>query len=126
MMTSQIATVGTSVATHPLRKVVVVSRNPGEDVPDSVMNGADYDVVVIESLAHAYSQIKRVSPNLVIMCLSFDDLEAFQVMSILQMDTDTARIPMMTYTGVHADALRDDSVDAEGGKVRQPVQVWMN
>jgi PleD family two-component response regulator len=43
----------------------------------------------------SYSQIKRVTPELVIVCLSFDDVEAFQLMSMLKLDRDTSTIPVV-------------------------------
>jgi PleD family two-component response regulator len=108
MMTSQIRTARAFATTRVPRQVVVVSRNPGQCVPGSVMDAEDYDVVVLESPARAYSQIKRVKPNLVIMCFSFDDLECFQVLSMLKVDVETARIPVRMYAPSHSDGFIED------------------
>jgi PleD family two-component response regulator len=81
------------------RKVVII--NGGARVPDVVETALDagsYDIVFVESQAHAYSQIKRVQPNLVILCLGIDDLTGFQVLSMLKLDEDTRQIPVLTYT----------------------------
>jgi CheY-like chemotaxis protein len=52
----------------------------------------------VESNEHAYSQIKRVQPDLVILCVRIDDMSGFQVLSMLKLDGDTRDIPVMTYT----------------------------
>ena len=52
----------------------------------------------VESNAHAYSQIKRVKPNLVILCMRLEDTDGFQVLSMLKLDDDTRGIPVLTYT----------------------------
>ena len=56
------------------------------------------DVVFVESSAHAYSQIKRVQPNLVILCVRIEDMDGFQVLSMLKLDDETRGIPVLTYT----------------------------
>ena len=81
--------------TQTLRTVLVVGR-PGQLVPDSAFNSLDYDVVVVEPLAHAYSQIKRVKPTLVVLCLAFGDIEGCHLLSMLKLDDETASIPIRT------------------------------
>jgi CheY-like chemotaxis protein len=39
-----------------------------------------------------------VLPNLVILCLHVDDMDGFQVLSMLKLDEDTRSIPVLTYT----------------------------
>ena len=65
---------------------------------ETVLDAGHYDVVFVESSEHAYSQIKRVQPNLVILCVRIDDAEGFQVLSMLKLDEDTRGIPVLTYT----------------------------
>src|SRR6478736_2996973 len=65
---------------------------------ETVLDAGNYDVVFVESNEHAYSQIKRVQPNLVILCLRIDDVIGFQVLSMLKLDNDTRSIPVLTYT----------------------------
>jgi len=77
---------------------MVVSKHSDQRVLETVMNAGDHDVVFVESLAHAYSQIKRILPNLVIVCLEIDDVDGFQVLSMLKLDRVTSRIPLVTYT----------------------------
>jgi CheY-like chemotaxis protein len=80
-----------------------------------VLDAGDYDVVFVEGIAHAYSRIKHVMPSLVIVCLSVDDLDGFHLLSMLKLDGETARIPVVTYTAAPVDAIEDDSVDADDG-----------
>ena len=83
----------------PAQKVVIV--NGSADVLaliDSALDAGHYDVVFVESSEHAYSQIKRVQPQLVILCVRIDERSAFQVLSMLKLDADTRDIPVLTYT----------------------------
>ena len=63
-----------------------------------MLDAGHYDVVFVESSEHAYSQIKRVQPNLVILCVRIDDADGFQVLSMLKLDEETREIPVLTYT----------------------------
>lgn len=81
------------------QKVVIVNGSSQTlDLLDTVLDARRYDVVFVESSARAYSQIKRVQPNLVILCVRIEDAEGFQVLSMLKLDADTRRIPVLTYT----------------------------
>lgn len=93
-------TVDESVTPSPAtQKVVIV--NGGTDMLtllETVLDAGHYDVVFVESSEHAYSHIKRVQPNLIILCMRIDDRDGFQVLSMLKMDNETRRIPVLTYT----------------------------
>jgi len=65
---------------------------------ETVLDAGHYDVVFVESQEHAYSQIKRVQPHLVILCVRIEDRDSFQVLSMLKLDEATRRIPVLTYT----------------------------
>ena len=81
------------------QKVVIVNGSPQIlELLENVLDAGRYDIVFVESSAHAYSQIKRVQPNLVILCLRVDSMETFQVLSMLKLDDDTRNIPILTYT----------------------------
>jgi len=81
------------------QKVVIVNGSAGVlELVETVLDAGHYDVVFVESSEHAYSQIKRVLPNLVILCVRMDDLEALQVLSMLKLDEETRSIPVLTYT----------------------------
>jgi PleD family two-component response regulator len=81
------------------KKVVIVNGSPDTlDMFEMVLDGGHYDVVFVESNEHAYSQIKRVQPNLVILCVCIDEMDGFHVLSMLKIDEATRGIPVLTYT----------------------------
>ena len=101
------------------QKVVIVNGSPAIlDMLETVLDAGHYDVVFVESSAHAYSQIKRVQPNLVILCVRIDDADGFQVLSMLKLDAETREIPVLTYTS------KDDGDDAEDD-IPEPTDVEM-
>src|SRR5579864_89764 len=86
-------------ATTAAQKVVIVNGSSEIlELLETVLDAGRYDVVFVESSQHAYSQIKRVQPNLVILCVQIDDPSGFQVLSMLKLDDDTRDIPILTYT----------------------------
>jgi len=114
-------------APRALRKVVVVSKSPYRNVINSVLDAVDYDVVFVESIAGAYSQIKRVSPDLVVVCVSMDDLDSLQVLSMLKLDAETSRIPVVTHmVASFADPTREADDDDEEDMTRQRIAIQMN
>ncbi len=81
------------------QKVVIVNGTSDIlEMLESVLDPGHYDIVFVESGSHAYTQIKRVRPQLVILCMRIEDLEGFQVLSMLKLDDETFRIPVLTYT----------------------------
>ena len=107
-MMTNVATTTAAAPLHPseslsaitaTQQVVIVNGNPDVlQLLETVLAAGHYDVVFVESNAHAYSQIKRVQPNLVILCVGIDDVNGFQVLSMLKLDADTRGIPILTYT----------------------------
>ena len=77
--------------------IMVISKQPDPDVLSNVTDVFDFDAVVLESLARAYSQIKRIRPKLVIACLEVDDPDGCRVLSMLTFDRATSRIPVVVY-----------------------------
>jgi len=58
------------------QQVVIVNGSPEILATlDPVLDGGHYDVVFVESSERAYSQIKRVQPNMVILCVRIDDAD---------------------------------------------------
>jgi CheY-like chemotaxis protein len=86
-------------AAASVQKVVVVNGNTEVlGMLESVLDAGRYDMVFVESGDRAYSQIKKVQPNLVIVCARIEQLEGFQLLSMLKLDDDTRNIPVLTYT----------------------------
>ncbi len=120
-------------ASTPAQKVVVVNGNTEVlGMLESVLDAGRYDMVFVESSDHAYSQIKKVLPNLVIVCARIEQLESFQLLTMLKLDSETRDIPVLTYTteyeGQDIDTatsrLTDD--DEEFLPSRRPVALRMN
>jgi CheY-like chemotaxis protein len=105
-----------SAAPAVAQKVVIVNGSSEIlELLETVLDAGRYDVVFVESNEHAYSQIKRVQPNLVILCMRIDDMDGFQVLSMLKLDRETRDIPVLTYTTEYAgdDAEQDASDSSE-------------
>jgi PleD family two-component response regulator len=83
----------------PVQKVVVVNGNTEVlGLLETVLDAGRYDMVFVESSDRAYSQIKKVVPNLVILCARIEDLDGFQLLTMLKLDQETKDIPVLTYT----------------------------
>lgn len=86
-------------ATPFVQKVVVVDGNAEVlGMLEAVLDAGRYDMVFVEASDHAYSQIRKVLPNLVIVCANVERLEGFQLLTMLKLDADTRDIPVLTYT----------------------------
>ena len=102
-MMTNVTTIPNTTRTHTeatlAQKVVIVNGHAEIlELLETVLDAGHYDVVFVESSAHAYSQIKRVQPNLVLLCVKIDDMDGFQVLTMLKLDAETRDIPVLTYT----------------------------
>ena len=89
----------THMAVTPAQKVVVVNGNTEVlGMLETVLDAGRYDMVFVESGEHAYSQVKKVLPNLVILCTRIEQLDGFQLLTMLKLDPETRNIPVLTYT----------------------------
>jgi CheY-like chemotaxis protein len=127
MLTNVINLTSATTSRRPLnndvtaQKVVIV--NGGNEVPellDTVLDAGSYDVVFVEAIAHAYSQIRRVQPHLVILCVHMDDVEGFRVLSMLKLDAETRTIPVMTYTVENGEQPEEDEPEMESEEMFAP------
>ena len=118
-----------TAATPMAQKVVIINGSTEIlELLETVLDAGHYDVVFVESSAHAYSQIKRVHPDLVILCVGMDDPGALQVLSMLKLDAQTRTIPILTYAATREPDEDDDEI-SEGSETEifapKPA-VWMN
>ena len=89
----------TRLAGSPAQKVVVVNGNTEVlGMLETVLDAGRYDMVFVESGERAYSQIKKVVPNLVILCTRIERLDGFQLLTMLKLDPQTRDIPVLTCT----------------------------
>jgi PleD family two-component response regulator len=117
-MLNRVNSIGSPRTGRSTQKVVVVNgSNEMLELMESVLDAGHYDIVFVAETAHAYSQIKRNRPNLVILCVGIDDPLGFQVLSMLKLDRETAGIPVLTYTnefdGEETDREPDDDTPDE-------------
>lgn len=98
MMTATDTSTPITVRPAPQQVVVVSKQSQIIGLLETVLDAGQYDVVFVESTEHAYSHIKRLSPNLIIVCLDIDDIDGFQVLSMLKLDNETKAIPVVTCT----------------------------
>jgi DNA-binding response OmpR family regulator len=126
MTTAEIRTPLTGRSTS--QQVVVVSKQSQlNGLLETVLDAGQYDVVFIESTEHAYSHIKRLTPHLVIVCLDIDDIDGFQVLSMLKLDSDTKTIPVVTCTMTQDDeSTHDESLDRPDDVFDQPAAMQLN
>ena len=106
-----------------MHKVAIVNGNPEAlRLIEDALGHHRYDVVFIESVAHAYSHIKRLQPHLIIVCVRLDQPEGFQVLSMLALDKDTQRIPVLTYTPqFEGEEIDEEEAEDEEGAAEIPL-----
>src|SRR5688572_33306251 len=104
MMTTTHSTAPMAVRSTSQQVVVVSKQSQLNGLLETVLDAGQYDVVFVESTEHAYSHIKRLTPHLIIVCLDIDDLDGFQVLSMLKLDEEPKAIPVVTCTVSHDEA----------------------
>jgi PleD family two-component response regulator len=112
-----------------LRTAVLVSgRAPQAQSLDALLVATSaHDVVVVESIAHSYSCIKRVVPDLVIISSEVDDFAACQLLSMLSADRCSSGIPVLFCPTLHEqDDLDDDLAELDQDTSTQPLAAAMN
>jgi len=117
-------------ATAPAAQKVVIVNGTSEilELLETVLDAGRYDVVFVESSEHAYSQIKRVRPDLVILCVRIDEPASFQVLSMLKLDEETRDIPILTYTTEYdgQEPAREPAETTEADMFAPKSAAWMN
>jgi len=110
-----------------LRTVAVVARNPRVNLLDAVLGAGNYDVVFIESIDRAYSQIRQSAPQVVVLCLDVDDAAGFEILTMLRLDSTTSEIPIITYVAPPSvDSPDEDSIEVDNETLSQAVVLSMN
>ena len=127
MMTTTDARMPMTVRSTSQQVVVVSKQSQLNGLLETVLDAGQYDVVFVESTEHAYSHIKRLTPHLIIVCLDIDDIDGFQVLSMLKLDEDTKGIPLVTCTVSQDDeAARDETLDPPDDVFSQPAIMQLN
>jgi len=121
----------TTAATAPVQKVVVVDgSNEVLGVLESVLDAGRYDMVFVAREDRAYSQIRTVMPDLVILCTRIGHMDGLQVLTMLKLDSETRDIPVLTYTiepeGQDDSAVLSPLTDDEARSLRSVATFRMN
>ena len=121
----------TRIVVTPVQKVVVVNGNTEVlGMLESVLDAGRYDMVFVESGEHAYTQIKKVLPNLVILCTRIERLDGFQLLTMLKLDSQTRDIPVLTctteYEGQDFDTVISQLADEEEDAIPVRPSLRMN
>jgi PleD family two-component response regulator len=85
-------------STTPVQKVVVVDG--GIEMLhglETMLHARRYQMLFAQSNDLAYSQIKKVRPNLVVLCGDIQDRDGSQLLTMLKLDPDTRGIPLLSY-----------------------------
>jgi PleD family two-component response regulator len=111
----------------PQQVVVVSKQSQLNGLLETVLDAGQYDVVFVESTDHAYSHIKRLSPHLIIVCLDIEDIDGFQVLTMLKLDRETRSIPVVTCSaGRHDEETPDEALEQPDDVFREPPAMGMN
>jgi hypothetical protein len=114
---------------RPLRTVVLVSEHPPQlqSLDPLVVAASDYDVIFVESVAHSYSRIRLVVPDLVIISSEIDDAATCQLLSMLNADRRSSGIPVLTCASVReTNDPDDDLAELDQDRSTQSLAASMN
>ena len=115
--TSSVAARRRRQSTDARTVVIVNGGSEMSELLETAVDAGQYDVVFVEAVAHAYSQIRKIQPDLVIISVRLDDEEGLRVLSMLKLDPATRRIPVLTCTTEEA-----DPPDADEDEVDEPAE----
>jgi CheY-like chemotaxis protein len=125
------STSATDTVSRDAQTVLIVNGDTEVlELLEPVLDAGNYDVVFVESSQHAYSQIKRVQPDLVILCVHMDNPDSLQVLSMLKLDPETRDVPVLTYTSQlmaeEVETAEDDADDSAPAMFSQRPAGLMN
>ena len=71
----------------PLNVVAVSNDALRSELLDGLLvDDNNYDAIVVESIPRAYSRIRELQPDVVVLFMEIDDVDACQLLSMLHMD----------------------------------------
>ena len=82
----------------PLETLVVARDVDGLGLLQRVDGTEGFSPMLLSPLSQAYAQIKRWHPSLIVICTNLDDVEGCQLLTMLTVDPDTRRIPVLILT----------------------------
>jgi CheY-like chemotaxis protein len=98
-------------AALPPQQVAVINGDAAVmSTLETALEPGRYEIVFIESFAYAYATIRRTLPDLIVLCTNLDQVEGFQLLTMLKLDPMTRDIPVLTYTDEGQGELPRDDV----------------
>ena len=84
----------------PLLKRVAIVGGSAEllDWLEPTLEAGDYDMLFVDPVDAPYAHIRAASPDVIVLTVRIEDLDAFALLSMLKLDPETASIPLVTYT----------------------------
>ena len=70
----------------PVRVLAVSNDALRPKLLDTMVHESDYNVIFVESIARAYSRIKQLQPDVIVLFTDIDDVDQCQLLSMLQVD----------------------------------------
>ena len=85
------------MTTPPLSVVAVSNDALRPELLDRLLvDDNNYNVIVVESVERAYSRIRQVKPDVVVLLINIDDVDACQLLSMLHMDRGLRGMSVVT------------------------------
>jgi CheY-like chemotaxis protein len=100
--------------TSPHTVLVVIPDPEVLDVLEGTLGQGCYKVVILNSYAHAYSEIKRAHPDLVVLRTDHENPLAFQLLTMLSLDSETKDIALTMLTKSNDPDDEDDDEETDG------------
>jgi PleD family two-component response regulator len=107
-----------SASSRRLKRVAIV--NGSLDLLawlEPILGAGDYDVQFLDTSDAPFTDIRLLQPDLIVVTLRIEDPESFSLLSMLKLDPDTSRIPVLTYStefeGQRLQHAPGDSADEE-------------
>jgi CheY-like chemotaxis protein len=108
----------------PLLSMVAVSNDAlrPELLDRLLVDDNDYNVIIVESIKRAYSRIRQVQPDVVVVFMNIDDVDGCQLLSMLRVDHELRGMYVISCTtGPDAGATHHLGDFEDRGDTRQPV-----
>ena len=117
------ASAGHQRVNRAYRSIVAVSGDLHRpELMDALLaDGADCDVVYLESIERGYSRIKQIVPDSIVVFVGIDDVPACQLMAMLKLDRDTRTIPLVACMSRQAPTELDDLAAERSREALSPV-----
>jgi DNA-binding NarL/FixJ family response regulator len=87
------------MSTSPLSMVAVSNDALRPELLDRlIVDDNNYNVIVVESIERAYSRIRQVQPDVVVVFMNIDDVDACQLLSMLHIDHELRGMCVLSCT----------------------------